>query len=317
MTEPLVSIIIANYNRAHLIEETLNSIKNQSYTFFECIIVDDGSTDDSVNVIQNWIHGDDRFQFFERPKSIRKGANACRNWGFKEKCKGDLIKFFDSDDIMLKDHIKISVQHIIEKNLDFVVVDCQNFDENGLRERPYETNKNYVKITPIEFAKFQNAWITNDLMLKREFAIHIEFNEVIRDLASEYQYAIKLLLLTDNGILIPDLLTYRRVHSGSFIVNMYSDNLVRDFNIAETKLFTAEYLRKIAPNSLTRWFLEGHMQYCFNLLISKHNPRHFGKAFKLYVSIFGLIPTMIIYMTFLSAFFTGKGYSVLKWIRQH
>ncbi|MDC0637800.1 glycosyltransferase, partial [Flavobacteriaceae bacterium] len=107
---PLVSIIIANYNRAHLIEETLDSIKNQSYTFFECIIVDDGSTDNSVNVVQNWIQGDERFQFFKRPKSIRKGANACRNWGFKEKSKGDLIKFFDSDDIMLKDHIKISVE---------------------------------------------------------------------------------------------------------------------------------------------------------------------------------------------------------------
>ena len=164
MTKPLVSIIIANYNRADLIEETLDSIKNQSYPLFECIIVDDGSTDDSVNVIQNWIQRDNRFQFFSRPKSIRKGANACRNWGFKEKSEGNLIKFFDSDDIMLKDHIKISVDLIVERKLNFVVVDCQNFDENGLRERPYETNKNYVKITPMEFAKFQNAWITNDLM---------------------------------------------------------------------------------------------------------------------------------------------------------
>ena len=316
MTEPLVSIIIANYNRAHLIEETLNSIKNQSYTFFECIIVDDGSTDDSVNVIQNWIQGDERFHFFRRPKSIRKGANACRNWGFKEKCKGDLIKFFDSDDIMLKDHIRISVEQIIEEELDFVVVDCQNFDENGLRERPYETNKNYVKITPIEFAKFQNAWITNDLMLKRELASGIEFNEFIRELASEYQYGIKLLLLTDNVILIPDILTHRRVHLDSFVVQMEMNKLQRDSYIAETKLFTAEYLRTIAPKSLIRWFLEGHVQYCFNLLVSKSNPRHFKKAFRLYVPIFGLFPTLTIFMTFFSAYFTGKGYSILKYIRQ-
>jgi glycosyltransferase involved in cell wall biosynthesis len=315
MTKPLVSIIIANYNRADLIEETLNSIKNQSYSFFECIIVDDGSTDDSVNVIQNWIKRDDRFQFFRRPKSIRKGANACRNWGFMEKSKGDLIKFFDSDDIMLKDHVKISVEQIIEKDLDFVVVDCQNFDEDGLRERPYETNKNYVKITPMEFAKFQNAWITNDLMLKRELASGIEFNEFIRDLASEYQYGIKLLLLTDNGILVPDILTHRRVHLDSFVVKMEMNKLQRDSYIAETKLFTAEYLRKIAPNSLIRWFLEGHVQYCFNLLASKSNPRHFKKAFRLYVPIFGPLPTLIIYMTFCSAYFTGKGYSILKYIR--
>lgn len=313
---PLVSIIIANYNRAHLIEETLNSIKNQFYTFFECIIVDDGSTDDSVNVIQNWIHGDDRFQFFERPKSIRKGANACRNWGFKEKCKGDLIKFFDSDDIMLKDHIKISVQHIIEKNLDFVVVDCQNFDENGLRERPYETNKNYVKITPIEFAKFQNAWITNDLMLKRKFAVQIEFNEFIRDVASEYQYGIKLLFLTDNGILIPDILTHRRVHSGSIIVNMNLNIIVRDLSIAETKLYTANYLKDIAPEHLIKWFLQGYMRLTFDLAQKRLIHNTIIRSFPITIRTFGLFKTSVFILGIASGFFLKKGYNLVKYARQ-
>ena len=315
MTEPLVSIIIANYNRAHLIEETLDSIKNQSYTFFECIIVDDGSTDDSVNVIQNWIHSDDRFQFFERPKSIRKGANACRNWGFKEKCKGDLIKFFDSDDIMLKDHIKISVQHIIEKNLDFVVVDCQNFDENGLRERPYETNKNYVKITPMEFAKFQNGWITNDLMLKRKFAVQIEFNEFIRDVASEYQYAIKLILLTDKGFLLPMILSHRRIHKESLIQNMEQDQTFRQKSLAEIKLFTAIYTKDLASSELIEWLLEGHMQYCFDLLSKKIYPNHLIKSFCVYLTQFGIFRTFLIILSFNSAFILGRGYNVLRYVR--
>lgn len=313
---PLVSIIIANYNRAHLIEETLCSIKNQSYSFFECIIVDDGSTDDSVNVIQNWIIGDDRFKFFARPKSTRKGANACRNWGFTEKCKGDLIKFFDSDDIMLKDHIKTSVQYIIEKNLDFVVVDCQNFDENGLRERPYETNKNYVKITPIEFAKFQNAWITNDLMLKREIAIHIEFNEVIKEVASEYQYGIKLLLLTDNGILIPDILTHRRVHLGSFMVNMDADDVGREFNIAETKLYTANYLKDIAPEHLIKWFLQGYMRLSFELARKRIIHYSVIKSFPLTIRTFGLLKTSAFVLGITSGFFLKKGYNLVKYARQ-
>ena len=316
MTEPLVSIIIANYNRAHLIEETLDSIKNQSYTFFECIIVDDGSTDDSVNVIQNWIQDDDRFRFFRRPKFIRKGANASRNWGFKEKSKGDLIKFFDSDDIMLKDHVKISVEQIIEKDLDFAVVDCQNFDKNGLRERPYETNKNYVKITPMEFARFHNGWITNDLMLKRRFALQIEFNEFILDVASEYQYAIKLILLTDNGLLIPDILTHRRVHSGSIIVNMNANIIVRDLSIAETKLFTAIYLKDIAPESLIRWFIAGYMRLTFELARKRIIHNSVIKSFPLTIRTFGLFKTSIFILGIASGFFLKKGYNIVKYARQ-
>ena len=316
MTHPLVSIIIANYNRANLIEETLYSIKNQSYTFFECIIIDDSSTDDSVNVIQNWIQGDDRFQFFSRPKSKRKGANTCRNWGFMEKSKGDLIKFFDSDDIMLTDHIKISVEQIIERELDFVVVDCQNFDENGLRERPYETNKNYVKITPMEFAKFQNAWITNDLMLKSKFAIQIEFNEFIRDIASEYQYAIKLILLTGNGLLIPDILTYRRVHSGSIIVNMNANIVDRDLSIAETKLYTAMYLKDIAPANLIRWFLQGYMRLTFELAQKKVIHNSVIKSLPLIIRTFGLLKSSTFFIGIASGFFLNKGYNIVKYARQ-
>ena len=315
MTEPLVSIIIANYNRANLIEETLNSIKNQSYTFFECIIVDDGSTDDSVNVIQNWIQMDNRFQFFSRPKSIRKGANVCRNWGFKEKSKGDLIKFFDSDDIMLTDHIRISVEQIIQRKLDFVVVDCQNFDENGLRERPYETNKNYVKITPIEFAKFQNGWITNDLMLKRRFALQIEFNEFIRDVASEYQYAIKLILLTDNGFLLPMILSHRRIHKESLIQNMEQDQIFRQKSLAEIKLFTAIYTKDLASSELIEWLLEGHMQYCFDMLCKKIYPNHLIKSFRIYYTQFGILRTFLIFLSFSSAFILGRGYNVLSYVR--
>ena len=316
MTEPLVSIIIANYNRAHLIEETLDSIKNQSYTFFECIIVDDGSTDDSVNVIQNWIQGDDRFQFFKRPKTIRKGANTCRNWGFKKKSKGELIKFFDSDDIMLTDHIGISVKHIVNKELDFVVVDCQNFDENGLRERPYETNKNYVSITPMEFARFQNGWITNDLMLKRKYAVQIEFNEEIIDVASEYQYAIKLTLLTEKGILIPDIVTHRRVHSGSIIVNMNTNIIVRDLSIAETKLYTANYLKDIAPENLIRWFLQGYMRLTFELARKKVIHNSVIKSFPLTIRTFGLFKTLAFVLGIASGFFLNKGYNIVKYARQ-
>ncbi|GAL67626.1 glycosyltransferase family 2 protein [Jejuia pallidilutea] len=120
----MVSIIIPIYNRAYLIEETINSIKAQSYTDWECIIVDDGSTDATVECVKALIEADNRFQLFERPKTITKGPSACRNYGFT-KIKGDYVQFFDSDDIMHPEHLKLKINAI--KDNDFVVCKLRTF----------------------------------------------------------------------------------------------------------------------------------------------------------------------------------------------
>lgn len=99
MKTPLVSIIIPVYNRASIIGATLNSILTQTYTNWQCIIVDDGSTDDTENIISKHIEKDSRIKFFKRPEQVLKGANSCRNYGFTL-AKGDYINWFDSDDIM-------------------------------------------------------------------------------------------------------------------------------------------------------------------------------------------------------------------------
>lgn len=98
MKEPLISIIIPTYNRAHLICETLNSILAQTYSNWECIVVDDGSTDNTAEVLTSYIEKDCRFQYFVRPVDQLKGPNSCRNYGFQKSC-GDYINWFDSDDL--------------------------------------------------------------------------------------------------------------------------------------------------------------------------------------------------------------------------
>jgi glycosyltransferase involved in cell wall biosynthesis len=103
---PLISIIIPTFNRAHIIGETLDSIIAQSYTDWECIIVDDGSTDDTEVVIAEYINNDSRFKFYKRPKHREKGPNSCRNFGF-EKSKGHLIHWFDSDDLLFNNALEL------------------------------------------------------------------------------------------------------------------------------------------------------------------------------------------------------------------
>ena len=94
-----VSIIIPTFNRGCLLEETLQSILKQTYTKWECIIVDDGSTDNTEKIVEKYIKSDSRIQYYKRPETRKKGANSCRNYGFKL-AKGEYINWFDSDDEM-------------------------------------------------------------------------------------------------------------------------------------------------------------------------------------------------------------------------
>ena len=80
--QPLISIIIPTYNRAQIIGETLDSLIAQTYANWECIAVDDGSTDNTDEVLVAYCNKDTRFQYHHRPKDKLKGPNSCRNYGF-------------------------------------------------------------------------------------------------------------------------------------------------------------------------------------------------------------------------------------------
>jgi len=124
----MISIIIPTYNRVHLLQETLDSIINQTYQLWECIVVDDGSTDNTSQIIELYTKKDFRIQLHQRPSDRPKGANACRNYGF-ELSKGEFVHFFDSDDIMHPEHLEKKIQ-ILEKNgsIHFCICQSQNFE---------------------------------------------------------------------------------------------------------------------------------------------------------------------------------------------
>ena len=128
-----VSIIIPTYNRAHLICETLDSILNQTYKEWECIIVDDGSTDNTNEILSNYLN-DSRFKFHLRPSSKPKGANSCRNFGF-EFSKGDFIHFMDSDDLYLPIALE-TFKKSFSESIDVVVAKLELTDfDSGLKIR--------------------------------------------------------------------------------------------------------------------------------------------------------------------------------------
>ncbi len=113
---PLVSIIIASYNKAKFIKATMTSVIEQTYTNWELIIVDDHSTDDSVNIINEHLT-DKRIELFKG--SENKGANVCRNIGIKA-AKGNYIIFLDADDLLVKKCLELRINAALaqpQKNL--------------------------------------------------------------------------------------------------------------------------------------------------------------------------------------------------------
>ena len=108
---PTVSVIIPTYNRAHLIGRAIQSVLNQTYQDFELFVVDDGSTDNTEEVIKSF--RDERIRYIRHEKN--KGGSAARNTGIKA-ARGKYIAFQDSDDEWLKDKLEKQVKAM--RNLD-------------------------------------------------------------------------------------------------------------------------------------------------------------------------------------------------------
>ena len=221
--QPLVSIIIPTYNRAHLIWETLNSVLAQTYTNWECIVVDDGSTDATDEVLATYVEKDSRFQYHHRPKDRPKGANACRNYGF-ELSEGEYVNWFDSDDLMTVDHILVKVQSILKTNTSYVIAQSKFFNA-GCKDQDY----NYIlkDINLHNYITQKVNWLTYDILIKSKLANLIEFNESLRS-GQEFNYFAKLVSLSTDCLLVQQVLTLRRCHKQSIQGKVQSDkNLIR------------------------------------------------------------------------------------------
>jgi glycosyltransferase involved in cell wall biosynthesis len=155
--------------------------------------VDDGSTDSSNEIIGEYLNKDLRFRYNQRPITKSKGANSCRNYGF-EVSNGELIKWFDSDDIMLPNHLEIAPTKLVNDKLDFVITDTLNFDNNTnefLGEQ-FNFDKNKAVITAENFALNKSGWMTIDFLETRKIVENIKFNEDVF-CGDEYDFFVKLL----------------------------------------------------------------------------------------------------------------------------
>ena len=114
-----ISIIIPCYNQAHFLDQALQSVLNQTYLNWECLLINDGSTDETEIISNKWIKKDSRFKYFYKENG---GLSSARNFGL-DNAEGDCIVFLDSDDCIEKNKLEASLNLMIKDDLDLVISD--------------------------------------------------------------------------------------------------------------------------------------------------------------------------------------------------
>lgn len=240
---PFISIVIPAYNRAHLIGETLDSIVSQSYTNWECIIVDDGSTDETENVVNGYVSNDSRIKFFKRER-LPKGANSCRNIGF-DRSTGEFIQFFDSDDIMDIKLLQTKVEVITScPEVDLIICKHEIFPRDSLMSQiPVNiVSSDYLNDFVAERIKLntQNTLIKRDVILKQGL-----FDESLAR-AQEVEFFSRILCYPCKIKTIERSLVKIRFHSDSITGSFYSHNISR----IEADIFARLKIFKTLKNAL-------------------------------------------------------------------
>ncbi len=135
-----ISVILPVYNCAEYLKDSIESVLNQSFEDFEFICVDDGSTDNSLEILQDFEKKDERIYVFHQEN---KGGGTARNVALR-KATGNYLLFIDSDDILYSNALKETHELIKQKNVDFLLFKSIDYDSDLDKyfEDPYFTMEN-------------------------------------------------------------------------------------------------------------------------------------------------------------------------------
>ena len=152
MQRPLISIIIPCYDQGQYLHETLNSVFMQTYDNWECIIVNDGSQDQTQSIVQCWQSKDKRFKYIEKANG---GLSSARNAGL-DVCTGSYIQFLDADDYLQHQKIEKSYNAIQTNKGNLVLTDFEMFTRDIT-----ETTAPFCKLKE-EYFNFNNVLVNWD-----------------------------------------------------------------------------------------------------------------------------------------------------------
>ena len=135
-SKALISIIVPIYNVEKYLRQCLDSIQDQSYQNFECLLINDGSPDNSADICKEYVSKDPRFRYIEKEN---RGVSSARNLGL-EHSKGEYITFIDSDDWVDSDYLEVLYKSLTDEKADVAVSTYKQFnmDDNNYYVHSYQ-----------------------------------------------------------------------------------------------------------------------------------------------------------------------------------
>ena len=127
MENQLISIIVPVYNVEEYLKQCLDSILEQTFSDYEVILVNDGSTDNSGLICQEYAEKDSRIRYFEKENG---GLSDARNYGI-EQAQGEYLTFVDSDDFLDKMHLNVLYTALVSNNVDISIVNYANYQTSN------------------------------------------------------------------------------------------------------------------------------------------------------------------------------------------
>lgn len=227
ISDPYFSIIIPTYNRAHLIGKTLETVLQQRFTDFEVLVVDDGSKDNTAEVVRGF--ADSRVQYFRKDNGER---GAARNFGARH-AKGTYLNFFDSDDLMYANHLEAARRWIeTQGNPEIFHLGYDFKTPEG------EVTKKVDQLTGDvgKMVRFDNFLSCNGVFVRRDIALLSPFEEN-RALASAEDWELWVRLLSRYQLTYSNEITSSVVGHDQRSIRSIAANKVIDRDLLLIKKF--------------------------------------------------------------------------------
>ncbi|GEC77395.1 glycosyltransferase family 2 protein [Flavobacterium aquatile] len=275
MINPLISIIIPTYNRALIIGDTIASIMAQSYINWECIIVDDGSTDNTEEIIASYSKNNPSIFYYKRPSTFPKGPNSCRNFGFS-KSKGSIINWFDSDDLYIPDAFQTMVARFSD-DVDVVVAKLEIVDlltKRKIRENIIESNQIIEDYFTGRISYYVSGPFWNRLFLEKQDLL---FDEKLRNL-DDWDFNMRMVLQNPKIVYLDKALIQYQFHENSL------SQEIRKFNFEEiqSEIYAREKMLNILSSnsnfnkSMVTLFYRNRCKYFLKeALLQKHPKKYY------------------------------------------
>ena len=213
----MISIIIPCYNQAEFLPETMNCIQSQTCTDFECIIVDDGSTDNSAEIVRSYAADDPRIRLITKTNG---GTATARNVGLKV-ASGDYVIFLDADDFLHSEALAKQLEHMTKRQLDVSLMEWSYFVERENHEIVY------MKHTSIKSRIFVSLHVS---MLTR-WGIDFSY--------PPHAIMYRMEFLRSHGLAFSEKIRYRE--DWDFLLNVSG---IRGVRVAELRDFEGAYYRQ-------------------------------------------------------------------------